>query len=114
MAGEADSASIDDADAVAEPGKQGQVKGAVTMGLPEAPRTICATIREDIAQWCAPCRRQHGGRRESSPVGRAAASGPRPKNTISRTESARLIIGKMQQKMVSLPESGPYICFITT
>ena len=50
-----------------------------------------AAIRMDRTQWCAPWRRQHGGRRESSLSGRAAPSGPSQKSKIRKMESPRRI-----------------------
>jgi hypothetical protein len=81
-----------EAEGVAKPGKNGQVGGAVTIGVePEAASTILAIIRVDMEQWCAPWRRQHGGRRESSLPGSATASGPSPKKRIKKMENARRI-----------------------
>src|SRR5271157_6178032 len=44
-----------------------------------------------MAQWCAPWRRQQGGRRASSPASSVAISGPKPKKSTKNKESARRI-----------------------
>ena len=69
-------------------GYKGQCMGAEKAGLPDA---VCAFIRIIMAQWCAPWRRQQGGRRNSLLAGRAAASGPSPKNKIRMIETPRRI-----------------------
>jgi len=77
----------------AKPGKQGQVGGAVTIGVPsDAASTVIAIIRMDMAQWCAPWRRQQGGRRDSSLAERTAASGPSQKSRIRKMETNRRIL----------------------
>jgi len=58
---------------------------------PEAASSILAIIPEDMAQWCAPWRRQHAGRRASSLPGKATASGPSPKKRIKKMENPRRI-----------------------
>ena len=74
----------------AKPGKQGQVTGAVTIGVPpDAASAVMAIIRMDMAQWWAPWRRQQGGRRDSSLPGMSAASGPSQKSRIRKMESNR-------------------------
>ena len=50
----------------AKPGKDGQVGGAVNAGVEPIARASAACISSLMAQWCAPCRRQQAGRRESS------------------------------------------------
>jgi hypothetical protein len=52
---------------------------------------IAAAKLKDMAQWCAPWRRQHAGRPASSLAPSVAARGPKPKNRISEMESARRI-----------------------
>jgi len=56
---------------------------------PEAACLLMAAMRSAMAQWCAPWRRQQGGRRDSSLPGRAAASGPRQKSSSKKMESPR-------------------------
>lgn len=76
----------------AKPGKQGQVGGAVTIGIgPELASTIIAIIRLDMAQWCAPLRRQQRGRLDSSLARGIAASGPSQKRRIRKMETERRI-----------------------
>jgi len=50
----------------AKPGKEGQVAGAVNAGVEPVACASAACISSLMAQWCAPCRRQQAGRRESS------------------------------------------------
>jgi len=78
----------DGAAASVELGNAGQVDGAVSEGLPDAASTI---VPADMAQWCAPCLRQHAGRRASSLPGSRVANGPRQKKRTSKIESARRI-----------------------
>ena len=72
--------------------RQWEAGGAVTIGVkPELASTIIAIIRLDMAQWCAPLRRQQGGRRESSLAERITASGPNQKRRIRKMETERRI-----------------------
>jgi hypothetical protein len=66
----------------------------VKNGLPDVPSTIRTIMESDVAQWCAPWRRQQAGRRDSSPDWKAAESGPNPKKKIRQIESARRIFGQ--------------------
>jgi hypothetical protein len=61
------------------------------MGRPDAASAIMEAMPIDMAQWCAPWRRQQAGRRASSLPSSMADNGPRPKNRISEMESARRI-----------------------
>lgn len=90
----ADAASACDGAEVppAKPGNNGQVIGAVSIGVdPGSACAIMAAICFAIAQWCAPCRRQHGGRRDSSLASISPVRGQRPKTRTSRMERARRI-----------------------
>jgi len=49
-----------------------------------------AMMRAYMAQWCAPCRRQQGGRLASS-LSMKTDSGPSPKNRIRNMEKPRRI-----------------------
>ena len=49
------------------------------------------TIIAAMAQWWAPWRRQHAGRRESWLPLKTAVSGPREKNKLNRIEKPRRI-----------------------
>jgi hypothetical protein len=85
-------ASVVAAVAALNPGNKGQVKGAVRTGVePVKALVIIAAMRMAMAQWCAPCRRQHGGRLASSLAGITAASGPSQKNRIRKKERPRRI-----------------------
>jgi len=56
-------------------------------------------MESDIAQWCAPWRRQQAGRRDSSSAWKAAESGPNPKKKIKQIESACRIFGQSYIKI---------------
>jgi hypothetical protein len=47
-------------------------------------------MRIAMAQWCAPCRRQQGGRLASS-LSMKTDNGPSPKNAIRKMEKPRRI-----------------------
>ena len=90
----ADAASACDGAEVppAKPGNNGQVIGAVSIGVdPGSACAIMAAICFAIAQWCAPCRRQQGGRRESSLAWSVPVRGHSPKNSARKMEVPRRI-----------------------
>jgi hypothetical protein len=58
---------------------------------PDAACAIIAAIRMAMAQWCAPCRRQQGGSRESSLASSVPVRGHRPKNSTMKIEVPRRI-----------------------
>ena len=71
-------------------GNAGQVEGAVNAALPDA-AGIAAAISMFVAQWCAPRRRQHAGRRVSSLAPSVGERGPKPNKNMKTMESARRI-----------------------
>jgi len=69
------------------PGNCGQVIGA---DIADAESRIGAAMNMYIAQWCAPCRRQHCGKFAFS-LSINTDSGPNPKNAIRKMEKPRRI-----------------------
>jgi len=68
------------------------VSGADTLGVEsDCARDRAAAICIAMAQWCAPLRRQHSGRLESSLASRVAESGPSAKSAIRKMEKQRRI-----------------------
>jgi hypothetical protein len=78
-----------------KPGKSGQVIGAASIGVElDADLAIMAAICIAMAQWCAPWRRQQGGRRASSLACSVPVRGHKPRNRIMNTESQRRICSR--------------------
>ncbi len=71
------------------PGNNGQVIGVCSVGVLLG--IFIAAICIAIAQWCAPCRLQHAGKRESSLAASVPVRGHSPKNSTSRMENPRRI-----------------------
>ena len=65
--------------------------GTLKPGLGSGGKCVIAAMRIFMAQWCAPCRRQHGGKLASSLPSINADSGPSPKNSIRKMEKPRRI-----------------------
>lgn len=78
-----------------KPGKSGQVIGAVSIGVElDAVLAIMTAICIAMAQWCAPWRRQQGGKRASSLAWSIPVRGHKPRNRIMKTESDRRICSR--------------------
>lgn len=76
-----------------QPGKRGQCAGASNIGAEPVDAWTCIeAISADIAQWCAPWRRQQAGRRDSEFTGKTNANGPNPKIRIRIVQNVRRIM----------------------
>jgi len=99
-------AAIEDGLALWCAGNNGQCDGAVNAAVRESSPADCDAIDEDMAQWCAPWRRQHAGRDASSSWPKARASGPSPKARASTMERTRRIWESCYMNLGVIGDSG--------